>query len=81
MTIQDLLELPSSKLASISDEEYEKILAPYFNVTRPEYAVKTAGSTVNYISPEKRIAFDKVKEASGLDIAAMIAGLKRKKKK
>jgi hypothetical protein len=81
MTISEILEFDSAKLASITDEEYEKIFAPYFNVTRPEYASKQPGSAVNYISPEKRIAFEKVKVASGLDIAAMMADIKRRKKK
>lgn len=41
MTIEQLLDCDVSELEKLSDTELEKILAPYFNVTRPELGAHT----------------------------------------
>ncbi len=43
MTIEQLLDLPPSGLESISDEDLEKMLAPYFKFTRPAQPIATSG--------------------------------------
>jgi hypothetical protein len=47
MTIEQLLDCSPDELEKLSDTELEKILAPYFNVTRPELGahVKKTGAT------------------------------------
>ncbi len=81
MTITEVLAMDSTQLRAIDDATFEKQLAHYFTVTRPEFAARVKENNVNYISPEKRIAFEKVKEASGFDLAAFMAENKRRKKK
>jgi hypothetical protein len=85
MTISEVLQRTSKELIAITDEEWEKELSHYFDVTRPEYARKIPGNTITqtYISPEKRVAFNNVKEKTGIDLAQMMRDLnvgKRKKK-
>jgi hypothetical protein len=41
MTIEQLLDCSADELEKLSDTELEKILAPYFNVTRPELGAHT----------------------------------------
>ena len=81
MTISEVLAMDSTQLKALTSEELEKQFAHYFNVTRPEFAIKQKESSVNYISPEKRIAFEKVKEASGFDLAAFMLENRKKRKK
>lgn len=84
MTITEVLQRDSSGLRGITDEEWEKELSHYFNTTRPEYARKVSPGQPQglYISPEKKAAFNKVKDATGMDIVAMMKnlGIKGKKK-
>ena len=84
MTISEVLGRDAAGLKGLTDEQWEKELSHYFNVTRPEYARKVTGNTVvqTYISPEKKVAFNKIKEKTGLDLAQMMKDLnvgKRKK--
>jgi hypothetical protein len=41
MTIESLLDCSADELEKLSDTELEKILAPYFQVTRPELGAHT----------------------------------------
>lgn len=85
MTITEVLSRDSSGLKGMTDEQWEKELSHYFNTTRPEYARKVSPgqSQAVYISPEKKAAFNNVKEKTGIDLAAMMRdlniGKKRKK--
>ena len=83
MTISEVLSRDSKGLKGLTDEEWEKELSHYFNVTRPEYARKlTPGTTgQTYISPEKKAAFSNVKEKTGIDLAQMMRDLNIGKKK
>lgn len=85
MTIHEVLQRDPAGIKGITDEQWEKDLSHYFNVTRPEYARKVSPgqSQAVYISPEKRVALNVVKEKTGLDIAQMMKdlGIKGKKKK
>lgn len=84
MTISEALQRDSAGLKGLTDEQWEKELSHYFNITRPEYTRKVLGGSTPqaiYISPEKKIAFNAVKEKTGIDIAQMMRdlGVKRKK--
>lgn len=81
MTIEQLAELTADKLAALSTEELDKILRPYYQVTRPELAPKpnVNGKQVYepmpYMTPGKKAAFEAMK-AEGMDLSF----LRRKKK-
>jgi hypothetical protein len=81
MTISEILSRDSSQLKSITNEQWEKELSHYFNVTRPEYARKAGQTQLTYISPEKKAVFNSVKEKTGIDLAQMMRDLNVGKKK
>jgi hypothetical protein len=56
MTIEQLLDCSADELEKLSDTELEKILAPYFNVTRPElgaHVKKTSTSNAKVVTSIK----------------------------
>lgn len=53
MTIEELLNLPPDGFESMSDQELEKILAPYFPVVRPKVTEPATNIKQNTIIPKK----------------------------
>jgi hypothetical protein len=53
MTIESLLDCSADKLEAMSDAQLNEVLAPYFNVTRPEFAGKSSGAKSTGVSSKK----------------------------
>ena len=72
MTIEQLLDCDVSELEKLSDAELEKILAPHFNVTRPEFAgVKKTSSPAK--GAKTSADWEKMeKKKKALELAAQI---------
>lgn len=84
ISIATALEFDAVSWEALSDDDIKKIFESSLCVTRPEYARRTTAtqSALPYITPEKRETFDKVKEATGMDLGMMMKqlGIKGKKK-
>lgn len=81
MRLEDLAEQTPEFLEKLSNEELEKILSPYYKVTRPELQLTKPNKRVEeqqqvYLDPKKR-AFLELMREEGEDISYM---LKRRKK-
>lgn len=51
--IEQLLGKSSDELIAMSDEELDKFLSPYYNVTRPERIVRRTDSNRPHTMPKK----------------------------
>lgn len=47
MTIESLLDCSADELEKLSDSELEKILSPFFQVTRPELGAQKKGTSTS----------------------------------
>ena len=69
MTIEDLCDLSPDKLLSLSPEELDKILSPYYHVTRPEQVKKTQQTqTVTKFDPKRQAVLDMM-ASEGYDLS------------
>lgn len=84
ISVSSALDFDALNWEKLSDDEVLAIFSASLNVTRPEYVSRSSGmkSSVPYISPEKKVMFDKIKSSGGLDLAAMMRdlGIKGNKK-
>lgn len=78
MTIEQLAEQTADKLKALSDEELDKVLRPYYTVTRPELIVRKEKKEEPqmYLTPAKKEALALLQE-SGVDISFMKRKFKR----
>ena len=81
MTIEELAELSGTELKKLTDEELDKVLRPYYIVTRPECVIRTEKKSqqtemaIN-LTPQKRAALALMAE-EGIDLSFL--RMKRKK--
>jgi len=74
MTLEELLDCSADKLKAMTDEELRAYFEPYFDITRPERAVKAKAAPA--ISPDMQL---KLKQLASLGIDVSLP-IKRKKK-
>lgn len=73
MTIEELLEFDSAKLAKMTDKELDEYFKPFYNVTRPELAPKPAKGIssvrkLNSNDPQKQLAYAMLR-SFGVDLS------------
>lgn len=70
MTLEELIGCSADQLEALSDAQLEAILAPYFKVTRPEFAGKTQGTKQVKSVPRKlEDANERAQKEAALNIA------------
>lgn len=74
MTLEELFDCSAEKLQAMTDEELRKHFEPYFDITRPERAVREKAAPA--ISPDMQLKLKQL-ASLGIDISLPI---KRKKK-
>lgn len=67
MTFDKLLGYTAAELASMSQEEWRKMLDPYLHITRPERALRVAKSTSTAAKAKYSAANDMLK-GLGIDL-------------
>ncbi len=75
MTLEELFDLPASKLEAMTDEELRAHFDPFFDITRPERAVREKAAPA--MSPDMQL---KLKQLASLGIDINPAAFKKKKK-
>ena len=82
-TAEELAEFTADKLSKLSTQELEVLLAPYFNVTRPERVVKQKATNSVQVamstpmSTAKKRALELMKQ-EGLDLSFLSHKSKKK---
>jgi len=74
VTLEELFDCSAEKLQAMTDEELCKHFEPYFDITRPERAVREKAAPA--ISPDMQL---KLKQLASLGIDVSLP-IKRKKK-
>ena len=79
MNLEDLLGYDASQLEAITDEELVKLCEPFFNVTRPELAIKPNRQPTNTVVPITPSMQAKMKVLAGLGIDVSHLATKKRK--